>query len=368
MKNLITVLILPLFVACSAFEGSGDRGASASKSGCATALEAGFAKSYQPFLVTNCASCHSSGGIGKGAFADPNVTLALEDFQLRGSRLIYDRAIDANHQAPFTGPQLQAEADRVEAQWQSASANWISCEEANPTIPEAEDEPIPESATYTTVAQNIDADDNIKTMSWDLETEIEMPAGTVRAGAEFLLDIQTNTSPTGNKSYLMVNPRLRAGGESMRVAYVEIYINGAFVSNASTFRGINRYVPASQERALSQTTMVVPFDFAEGDTLAMAFGILDPAPFNPTTFTALTTNVFAQNCNSCHSGATPAGGLDMTNYDGLFGQFMVTPYSTNSSEVYRRMIDVNNPMPPTGLLPQATQDSVRDWIRDGAPE
>lgn len=334
--------------------------------GCDSELKTVFVQSYQPLLVENCASCHAVGGIGKGVFADEDLDIAFEDFKLRGYQLVSDRAVDPNHRPPSSGPHLQPEVTVASDNWIVALEDANSCT-SNSSVPLPDDEPAPESATYLTMDKVIAMGDNANTMSWDLTNDIVTPAGTSYTGAQFEISVEVDTSATGVTSYLLSNPTLSAGDSPLRVTFVEVYINGNFISSASTFRGINRYVPQNETRELSETTMVVPFEVADGDTLSMAFGILDPVDFNPSTFTQLTNSVFAQNCNSCHSGGNPAAGLDMTNYDEMLNQFIVIPFSTNGSEVYKRMTDANNPMPPSGLLPEAAQNNVRDWVRDGAP-
>jgi|GEM_PF-3404658 len=368
MKLILCLGFSVMFVGCSAFKGDGRVTSASIKGSCSDSLKAVFATTYQPFLTANCAGCHGDGGIGRGAFASSNVTQAFEEFQLRGYQLVGDRALSAAHQPPFTGPQLQPDIDAIIPQWEVGLAEVAGCDDSDGDIPLPDDEPLPTSATYTSSSQVIGATEDVKTMTWDLSTEIELPAGTTRPGASFSVDIQTDTSPTGTTSYLFLNPVLTTGGESLRIAYVEIFINGDFMGNASTYRGIDRYVPANDQRELSQTTMVVPFEFAATDTLQIAFGILDPADFNPSTFTQLTDDIFTQSCNGCHSAANPAGGLDMTDYNGMLAQYIAIPYSLAGSEVYKRMNDEANPMPPAGLLPEAQRNSVRDWIRDGAPE
>lgn len=62
-------------------------------------------------------------------------------------------------------------------------------------------------------------------------------------------------------------------------------------------------------------------------------------------------NVINSNCGSCHS--------NYTNYNGLKA-------IADNGQLKARAVDGNpSPMPPNGLLPQATRDSILWWINGG---
>ncbi len=59
--------------------------ASALGSACEASLEAEFKSSYQSFLKTNCATCHTSAGPGNGAFhLMPSVALQVSGRPVSG--------------------------------------------------------------------------------------------------------------------------------------------------------------------------------------------------------------------------------------------------------------------------------------------
>jgi hypothetical protein len=65
-------------------------------------------------------------------------------------------------------------------------------------------------------------------------------------------------------------------------------------------------------------------------------------------------NVINTNCGGCHS--------NYTNYNGLMA-------ITNNGQLKARVVDGNpSPMPPSGLLPQSTRDSILWWINGGKCE
>lgn len=362
-------IIFILLGACSALEGGGDLSRQRVSSACAAGLEQVFSEQYHPFLVTNCSSCHQAGGSGKGGFADQDLAVAFNQFQLRGSVLIAERAVDFNHQPPATGPHLQTDIDNIEPLWQAALVEAATCNAAGDNSPPVGD-PLPSSGNFITTSKTMNGTENLQNLSWDLASEIVTPVGASLSGATFSIDLRTSITATGATAYEFSNPQLTAGSESIRVALVEIQINDVFISSATTYRGIDRYVADGTTVDLSLTTMVVPTVINANDSLAITFGILETVEFNPTTFTELTQagGIFANNCVGCHSAANAQGGLDITNFNGLISQFLVVPFNPNSSEIYKRMSDPVNPMPPAGLLLEAEQDRVRDWLLDGAPQ
>lgn len=329
--------------------------------GCLAELEATFRATYHPFLVANCKTCHVVGGAGNGSFAQADAGAAFSQFMLRGADLIKNRAVDANHQSPYTGPQHIGTIAGFEPSWQAASTRASICSgTSGPTG----------STTVRTKAKNLNATTAAQNLTWDLGSEIASPGGTSFSGGRLNLRVVTVTTPTGEKNYQFSAFTIRGGTtQALRASYVEILINDQIIASATTYKGVDRRVPANAQRDLSITNMIVPYNFKAGDKIALAFGRLEAVDFNPPTFAQLigAGGVFANNCLSCHGPTTSEAGLDMTNRNNLVSRFMVAPFSPSTSEIYKRMTDSTRPMPAAGLLAPAQQKSVEDWINDGAP-
>lgn len=77
----------------------------------------------------------------------------------------------------------------------------------------------------------------------------------------------------------------------------------------------------------------------------------------PVTYQAHVKAIFNNNCISCHGGVLPQMGLSLETYAEVRA-------AVESGKVLARMTNVENPMPPTGLLPSTTLDVIRQW-RDG---
>lgn len=74
-------------------------------------------------------------------------------------------------------------------------------------------------------------------------------------------------------------------------------------------------------------------------------------------YAATIAPIMQAQCVSCHSGANPSGGFDISNY---------TNQSASAQLIYERMIDVNSPMPPAGLLDACSVNKVKSWYENGA--
>ena len=95
------------------------------------------------------------------------------------------------------------------------------------------------------------------------------------------------------------------------------------------------------------------------------------------TFTDIQQSVFNVSCLDCHSGTTPAGGLDLSSdvsYANLVNMRSngsdlnrVEPFNSSASYLVRVLEGNNAPqMPPSGRLSQAKIDSIIVWIDRGA--
>ncbi len=69
--------------------------------------------------------------------------------------------------------------------------------------------------------------------------------------------------------------------------------------------------------------------------------------------------MFRTSCFSCHSGAVKGGGLDLSNYASA---------RASAALILSRMTNAGAPMPPGGLLPDASIRLVNAWIVMGTPQ
>ncbi|MFK7950212.1 MAG: hypothetical protein AB8G11_21660 [Saprospiraceae bacterium] len=81
-------------------------------------------------------------------------------------------------------------------------------------------------------------------------------------------------------------------------------------------------------------------------------------PVTEVTYTADVKPIMDGNCIGCHSGNTPSASLDLTTYANVRA-------IAETDTLVMRMNDEVNPMPVTGLLPQADRTTVEDWVAGG---
>lgn len=342
---------------------------------CNLILKDQFIAGYHNFLQTNCNNCHSSGGTGNGAFADSNVDTAFDAFLVRGNTLVGDRAKDPNHQPPYSGAQHTAEVDDMDTTWDAAKVQVDQCVinsggSNGPTdiddgiIPTG---PRPTQGTVTTYIKLTGANPDGQNITWDLGDEIAT-SGVSFPGAQLSVRVTAITTVNGEKSYSISQPRLRAGDQALQIDFIEFIINNEVVEDATSYHGISRKVAANQTEDLAGGAALFAYDLRNTDSIAISIGVLEAINFNPPTFAELIApnGVFGQHCLSCHDAATARGGLDMSTRDGILQQLMVAPYSPNSSEIFKRMNDVQRPMPQAGILPAAELLQVQQWIENGA--
>jgi hypothetical protein len=80
--------------------------------------------------------------------------------------------------------------------------------------------------------------------------------------------------------------------------------------------------------------------------------------------------IFSAYCvgTGCHSGNSPAEGLDFTTYLKAMAGGKIKPFNAAGSKVYQAIIDTdpNDRMPPSGPLPADKVSLIKKWIDQGA--
>ena len=69
-------------------------------------------------------------------------------------------------------------------------------------------------------------------------------------------------------------------------------------------------------------------------------------------------SIMDDNCISCHGTVNPSANLSLTNYS-------LVKNSTENGNLIARMNNITNPMPPNGILSEATRALVDEWKGDG---
>jgi mono/diheme cytochrome c family protein len=337
---------------------------------CGALLRAEFESGYRPFLQANCINCHVSGGEGKGAFADSNIELSYDAFSGTGFQKVSDFAVNPSHKAPYTGSQHSGVIDSTRASWLEVEIQYNECltnNQRNDDDPPLGDSP-PNTPRLATVEKVISATSSYVLQVFDLETEMA-PGNSTFAGAKLQLEVRSFTTPTGEMNYNFRNPKLSAGGIALQITDLRIVINGIIYEEGTTWKSVNRKIPANQSRDLSTGVLIREGLIKDSDTMGLSFGALVTTTFNPTRFSQLVASggTFSRACVGCHGASNPRAGLNILNYQDMLNHFVFVPFDPTSGSLLSRMNNATNPMPPSDLVPVAERQAIEDWILDGAP-
>jgi len=77
------------------------------------------------------------------------------------------------------------------------------------------------------------------------------------------------------------------------------------------------------------------------------------------TYTQTVAPILQTTCTSCHSNASPGGGLSLQSYSDVAS-------AVSSKNLYARIISTSNPMPPSGLMNACSIKQIKKWIDLGA--
>ncbi len=367
---LLPMVVLALYNSCGAPIHT-KQYTSLSSLHCDKALEETFAKTYHPFLMSKCSTCHVAGGLGSGVFAGSNLQSAFTDFMKIGQPRVVERAVDGNHKPPYSGPANAPTINGLLAQWSEAESQYRFCL----------DQAVSGVSGIKLQDQVIGATDTPKTLTWDLGKQIVTPAGLAFSGGKFKVDVKKFVPQGASPSaaiYEFTNARITAGSLPLHVSVLEVHFNGRLDTTATTWKFSERKIPAGKERVIVATSGSPPVSSSllvskppnPNDRVAFSFEVLEGDPnFNPPTYTQLIaqTGVLGGNCVACHGASNPSSGLNMSSYSSFMSSGVVVPFSEYSL-IITRMTSTTNPMPTAGRLSESKIKAVKDWIADGAPE
>ena len=89
---------------------------------------------------------------------------------------------------------------------------------------------------------------------------------------------------------------------------------------------------------------------------------MEPAePLELVTYANTAKAILDSSCVECHNPSNTNGGVQLHTYENAFSV-------ADSGRMIIRMTSSSNPMPPSGNLPDAIIQRLRDWIDDGLLE
>ncbi|OQW47271.1 MAG: hypothetical protein A4S09_15875 [Proteobacteria bacterium SG_bin7] len=237
-----------------------------------------FSKTYHPFLMNNCASCHSGGGPGPGAFASSGVQLAFDSFNGLGFSRINARALDGHSSG--SGPRHTSAINSLTDLYVDGLQSIEKCQKnGGDTLVQNQDDP----NRWRTHSKAINPRlTEPVTVSWDLSTEILPNTGYVGsqyAGVTLSAQVQIFQRP-GVFAYVISSPRLSTTNTDIHIQSLLFKLNGNASPAQRAFYYVDRGIRIGSE-LVSGGAMVVMGDVRTTDVLSVSIGKLERVTLPP---------------------------------------------------------------------------------------
>ncbi len=237
-----------------------------------------FSRTYQPFLMNNCAACHSGGGPGPGAFASSGVQLAYDSFSALGFSRINARALDGH--STGSGPQHTSSINSITSYYIEGIDTIERCQATGTDqLTQDQDDPSRWRTRSKPINPNIDSP---TTVSWDLSSEI-IPNGNYNAadfaGVTLSARVEIFQRP-GVFAYVISNPTLSTSNSDIRIESLLFKVNGTSSPAQRAFYFVDRGIRIGTER-ISGGAMVILGDVRTTDVLSVSIGKLERVTLPP---------------------------------------------------------------------------------------
>lgn len=347
---------------------------------CEDQLLAKFGSGYHVFLKNNCAICHD-GNHEAPAFASKNTFSSYQVFKDKGYKSIGANAVSAAHNPPATGSHHNGTVSSLNQEWEQAQEAWLQCKGSNAVDKSL----VTSNKSMSTVVANKATASYWGTLSWNLSSDI--PAGTTKFPLLISAEAQVAKVSGNEVGYAVRNPTMSvtSGATKYRVKALFFYVNNQLQDSATVYRNINAVVCPGTPLNLApggNAQLLVLSPIKSTDTLALQLSSVEPAApndacgtssgdtppedntpatvsFAQLTATTGTLNVFRTQCFNCHTGASAAGGLDLSNYNAS---------KAAANKILSRINDSGSPMPTSGLMSSSMRAIVEKWVSTGTPQ
>jgi hypothetical protein len=265
-----------------------------------------FQLTYQPFLQTNCATCHTETGAAAGfPFASEALETAYESFNAVGYTTVDTYAVNPGHQPPYTGTQNQSAINALSQQWTQGVEELSTCTQS--TVPVFVTDTYAATRTNSrsiAINPNPTSAAGVK-VEWDLNNDmLPSPAGVTwptMPGAKFQITVIA-VNNGAETHYLFTQPTIlyptgTTGAVDLNVQSIMIKLNGVTVQNETTFTFVNSNAYANTTTLLASGGMVSLGSIRASDVMSFSIGqmsvvSLPPLPPPPAvSFSASSANV-----------------------------------------------------------------------------
>lgn len=261
-----------------------------------------YSRSYQPFLVNNCASCHSTGP-GKGQISHKDTAISYKDFMQIGYSKVSSNAISEGHNPPYSGSQHTQTINELKITWIKALSENDVCNGGSGEVQQVQT--LKERANFGLTGKPIPVmnDNEEKRVEFSFAADLSSLQGKAvpdLKGAK--LSVMVRKVLKGTERYYSVHsPRIYGSTSDIRVKGLFTKINGRFINYSTNFIFVDSKVPKGSVElatgALVSTGAVViagavfPDDFLSFDFELLETTVIPPPP--PPVYLAFTGNRFA---------------------------------------------------------------------------
>ena len=154
---------------------------------------------------------------------------------------------------------------------------------------------------------------------------------------------------------------LNNGGDGLSVSADGGFTFATALADGAGYAVTIQTQPAGQTCEVASGTGTI----AGADVTDVAVTCTDDPPPPPVTTVSYASDVqtyFNAACTSCHSGANPAGSVDLASYAGVMGSSVVVPGDADASVLVQQLEGGHR-----NQL-QADIDMIRTWIQEGAQD
>jgi hypothetical protein len=214
-----------------------------SEDACENQLIQFYARSYQPFLVQNCSTCHTAGP-GKGQFAHTDTLISYNDFMQIGYSKVSSNAVSDNHNPPYSGSQHTQTINSLKVTWLQALSEADICKGGDGKVDQ--NLSLSDRAHFALSSKVIPTmnDNETKPVNFDFAVDLaatkELPKPDL-AGAKF--QVMVNKVSKGTDRYYVVHsPRIYGGTKDVHIKGLFTKINGRYINYSTNFRYIDKSI------------------------------------------------------------------------------------------------------------------------------
>ncbi len=203
-----------------------------------------YSRSYQPFLQTNCGSCHIQGP-GKGQIAHKDTSISYKDFMQIGYAKVSANAISEGHNPPYTGSQHTQTINDLKVTWIKALSENDICKGGSGEVQQVLT--LKERANFGFSAKTIPvlADNEEKRVEFSFAADLSSLQGKPLVdlkGAKFSVMIRKVLRGT-ERYYSVHSPKVFGSTVDTHIKGIFTKINGRYINYSTNFIFADSKIP-----------------------------------------------------------------------------------------------------------------------------